>query len=56
MAVHVGVVVRFSPSATVCGIPTVFVGWGVGLLFGRTGLVGFIFAFSRIAVVFGLES
>ena len=55
MAVHVGVVVRFSPAATVCGIPTVFDRWGVGLLCGRTGLLGFV-AFSIIAVVFGLDS
>ncbi len=54
-AVHVGVVGQYSPAAAVCGIPTVFDGWGVGLICGRTGLLGF-FAFSIIAVVFGIDS
>ena len=54
-AVLVGVVGRFSPAASVCGIPTVFDGWGVGLICGGTGLLGF-FAFSINAVAFGMDS
>jgi len=55
MFVRVGVMVRFLPATTVCGIPTVFVGWGVGLLCKRSGLLEF-FAFSIYAVVLCLKS
>ena len=53
--VRVGWVGRFSPAAAVCGIPTVFDGWGVGLICGRTGLLGSLASFI-IAVVFGVDS
>ena len=55
MSVRVGVAARFLPAVTVCFIPTVFFGWGVGLLWGRSGLLEF-FAFSIFDVVFGLKS
>ena len=55
MYVRDGVMAHFLPAATVCGIPTVFVGWGVGLLCRRSGLLG-LFAFSIYAVVLGLKS
>ncbi len=55
MSVRVGVMSHFLPAATVCGIPIVCVGWGVGLLCRRSGLLEF-FAFSIYAVVLGLRS
>jgi len=53
--VRVGWVGRLSPAAAVCGIPTVFGGWGVGLICGWTGLLGFLTSFI-VAVVFGVGS
>ena len=55
MSVHVGVIARFFSAATVGFIPTVFVGWVVGLVCIRSGLLEF-FAFFISDVVFGLKS
>ena len=55
MSVHDGVMARFLPAATVGFIPTVFVGWDVGWVCRRSGLLEF-FAFFIYDIVFGFKS
>ena len=55
MSVHVGVMARFLPAATVGFIPTVFVGWVVGLVCRKSGLLEF-FAVFISDVVFDFKS
>jgi len=55
LSVRVGVMSNFLPAATVGFIPTVFIGWVVGLVCRRSGLLEF-FAFFICYVVFGFMS
>ena len=55
LSVHSGVMADFLPVATVGSIPTVFIGWVVGLVCRGLGLLEF-FASVICASVLGFES
>ena len=55
MSVRVGVMARFLPAVTVGVIPTVFVGWVVGLVCKKSYLLEF-FAFFICDIVVGFKS
>jgi hypothetical protein len=55
MSVRVGVMARFLPAVMVGVIPTVFVGWVVGLVCKKSYLLEF-FAFFICDIVVGFKS
>ncbi len=51
LSVRVGVIVDFLPAAMVGSIPTVFIGWVVGLVCTRSGLLEFFTSFICVGVL-----
>jgi hypothetical protein len=55
LSVRVGVMAGFLPATTAGSIPTVFVGWVVGLVCGVSGLLEFCASF-KCACLMGFKS
>jgi hypothetical protein len=51
LSAHVGAMADFLPAATVGSIPTVFIGWVVGLVCGGSGLLEFFASFICTSVL-----
>ncbi len=54
LSLRVGVMVGFLPAATVGSIPTVLVGWVVGLVCGGSSLLEFFATFIDVSACVGM--